>query len=742
MIAMSTSSQIYILAEQNGEQIKVPYSEFEAQFVKYTQTTPSTPNSQPTDSTQGMVTADGWDPGFLDDGGSQSSFYVYSNNLWRKIPTYTNHWSDLEGDKVRFLPVHKKLTDEDALSEEEIENLRYNIKLPIATTEQAGLVKAGEASSTKSYVQVIANEDETSEENGKMFVQFATLTNPGTVLVEDIVSPVTPPETDENEAVGQNEEEVENEESGENEEIGETVADFPIVVYSKAAVDALFNKTTSNIPTADASTLGLIAIGDHLKMGDDGRLTVVKAVVQATPEFGVVKYADAGYVTNITADADYVYGGTEQEENETTLTIHQIKALIDSKIENSSSNDAKIEAAGVDKPGVISVDGKIFTVDQDGTARLDINLASKSTKGAVFVIDTLSNESAIQTSFSNHVPTALSVVNFVNNKINEIENNTVTVPIATNRTAGIVIAGPGLSISTDGTLQVNYPVTSSTTLGLVKTLNSKTLPTGSNNDAKLVPTVYTMQNYVDSKLTTSGSGGSIPAASSTSLGGVYVQKASTETGSNPTVYTKAAVDLLFTTKSYVDSQIQSVKNVQAIIPKATYNSAGAVKVRSISGEADNDTNGGYMVPTINYMEQRLSAIGGAGDSDTETAAFTIESKDVGDVCSSYSYYKNWLLIGSDTLDAARLSYAARIYKAAYPEYETINNLVLLNKDTNEAFPEGYNVLTFLAAVTYTTVYTLIQYYYNNTADFTGNPLTTQDIDFVILPASAKYSQQL
>lgn len=720
MIAMSTSSQIYILAEQNGEQIKVPYSEFEAQFVKYTQTTPSTPNSQPSDSTQGMVTADGWDPGFLDDGGSQSSFYVYSNNLWRKIPTYTNHWSDLEGDKVRFLPVHKKLTDEDALSEEEIENLRYNLScLPIATTEQLGLVKAGESGPTKSYVQVIINEDETSEENGKMFVQFATHANPGTVLVEDVTSTITPIELDE------------------NEEVSETIADYPVVVYSKAAVDAMFKETASGVPIATPSSPGVVAVGDHLSIGEDGRITVVKASVQENPDFGVVKYANAGYAANIKADVNYEYG-SEQEEKETTLSIHQIKALIDSKLENNSSNDAKVPIASTTQAGIISVDGKIFTVDQDGTARLDINLASKSTKGAVFVIDTLSNESAIQTSFSNHVPTALSVVNFVNDKISEIENNTVTVPIATTSTPGTVIVGPGLSISTSGVLQVNYPVTSSTTLGLVKTLHTATLSNGTNNDNKLVPTVFTMQKYVDSKLTTSGSGGSIPAASSTSLGGVYVQKASTETGSNPTVYTKAAVDLLFTTKSYVDSQIQSVKNVQAVIPKATYDSAGAVKVRYISGEATNDTNGGYIVPTVNYMEQRLSTIEGSGGSGTTTIA----SRDIGDVNNSYSYYKNWLLIGSDTLDADRLSYAARIYKAAYPEHETINNLVLLNKNTNEAFPEGSNVLTFIAAVTYTTVYTLIQYYYNNTSDFTGNPFTTEDIDFVILPASAKYSQQL
>lgn len=724
MIAMSTSSQIYILAEQNGEQIKVPYSEFEAQFVKYTQTTPSTPNSQPTDSTQGMVTADGWDPGFLDDGGSQSSFYVYSNNLWRKIPTYTNHWSDLEGDKIRFLPLHKKLEGDDALSEEEIENLRYNIKLPIATTEQAGLVKAGEASSTKSYVQVIANEDEASEENGKMFVQFATLTNPGTVLVEDVISPVTPPETGSSEGVD------ENGAVGQNEEIEEIVPDFPIVVYSKAAVDAKFKETASGVPIATTGSPGIITVGDHLDVGDDSVLTVVKASVQENPDYGVVKYADAGYATNITADADYVYGGVEQEEKETTLTIHQIKALINSKIKNNIFDNIEVPNASIDHAGIISVDGKIFTVTQDGNARLDINLASKSTKGAVFVIDTLSNESAIQTSFSNHVPTALSVINFVNNKIDEIENTAVTVPIATNSIPGIVIAGPGLSISTNGVLQVNYPVTSSTTLGLVKTLHTDILSDGVNNDKQLVPTVYTMQEYMESKLTTSGS--AIPAASTNNLGGVKIVKSNTEGDSDPTVYTTSAADNKFTTKSYVDSQIQSVKNVQAIIPKATYSEAGAVRVRSLSTETNNDTNGGYIVPTINYMEDRIATIKGSGDSSTTT------SKDVGDACSAYSYYKNWLLIGSDTLNETRLVSAAELYKEEYPQNEAITDFVLLNKDKNEAFPEGYNVLTFSTAVTYTYVQILIQYYYNNTEGSNN----TQNIDFVILPASAKYSQQL
>lgn len=729
---MSTSSQIYILAEQNGEQIKVPYSEFEAQFVKYNQTTPSSPNSQPVDSTQGMVTADGWDPGFLDDGGSQSSFYVYSNNLWRKIPTYTKHWSDLEGDKVRFLPLHKKLEGDDALSEEEVENLKYNLScLPIATTEYPGLVKAGEASTTRSYVQVISTEDEASEENGRMFVQFATRTNPGTVLVEDLYPAVPPIE------LYENGEPIEGEEEGEGEgEEEETVMEFPTVVYSKAAVDALFSSTASGVPIATPSSPGIVTVGDHLSIGEDSKLTVVKASVQEEEDYGVVKYANSDYVNNITTDVNYVYKGDIQEEYETTLSIHQIKALIDSKIKNNGSSILDVPFASTDQAGVISVDGRIFTIDQ-ATARIDINLANKETKGAVFVIDTL-DELAVQSSFANHVPTALSVINFVNEKVSEVERQPVTIPMASEEILGAIKVGPGLSISTSGVLQVNYPVTSATTLGLVKTLHTSTLASGINNDPKLVPTVFTMQKYVDSKLTSAGSG-SIQPASSTVLGGVYVYKASTDPDSNPTVYTKGAVDILFAgyaTKQYVDTQIEIVQNGTAVIPKATLNNAGTVRVKSLTGgETNNDTNGGYIVPTINYMEDRIATIKGSGGSGTI-------SKDVGDVCSAYSNYKNWLLIGSDTLDDTRLGFAAELCKEDYSQYEGIDDFTLINKNTNEAFPEGNNVLIFSTAIPYTYVQILIQYYYTRTEDFDGDPFNEQNIDFVILPASATYQQQL
>jgi hypothetical protein len=44
-----------------------------------------------------------------------SSVFVYSNNAWRKIPTYTTNWDDIEPvdnedgtfTYLRFLPIHK-----------------------------------------------------------------------------------------------------------------------------------------------------------------------------------------------------------------------------------------------------------------------------------------------------------------------------------------------------------------------------------------------------------------------------------------------------------------------------------------------------------------------------------------------------------------------------------------------------------------------------------------------------------
>jgi hypothetical protein len=50
------------------------------------------------------------------------------------------------------------------------------------------------------------------------------------------------------------------------------------------------------------------------------------------------------------------------------------------------------------------------------------------------------------------------------------------------------------------------------------------------------------------------------------------------------------------------------------------------------------------------MEERIATIKGSGSSGGSSTS----GKDVGDVCSAYSKYKNWLLIGSDTLYEDRL----------------------------------------------------------------------------------------
>jgi hypothetical protein len=64
--------------------------------------------------------------------------------------------------------------------------------------------------------------------------------------------------------------------------------------------------------------------------------------------------------------------------------------------------------------------------------------------------------------------------------------------MASATTLGGIKVGSGLYISDTGVLQVNYPITSATTLGLVKTLDTATFSNGINNDPTLVPTVGTM----------------------------------------------------------------------------------------------------------------------------------------------------------------------------------------------------------------------------------------------------------
>jgi hypothetical protein len=110
-----------------------------------------------------------------------SSAFVYSNNAWRKIPTYTLYWEDIEPHQgedgsisyLRFLPVHKEIE----LSAEEKANVRRSLNLNIATEDYDGTIKpTGELSEEFGSITV-------DPETGHTKVVNASLANAGTVVL-------------------------------------------------------------------------------------------------------------------------------------------------------------------------------------------------------------------------------------------------------------------------------------------------------------------------------------------------------------------------------------------------------------------------------------------------------------------------------------------------------------------------------------------------------------------------------
>jgi hypothetical protein len=107
-----------------------------------------------------------------------SSGYVYSNNAWRKIPTYTTNWDDLDAvvnedntvTYLRFLPVHKRVK----LSSEEIANAKANIDVNIATDNHPGLVMGSPVSEEYGAVTI---------KDGAIQAELASTTHAGAVIL-------------------------------------------------------------------------------------------------------------------------------------------------------------------------------------------------------------------------------------------------------------------------------------------------------------------------------------------------------------------------------------------------------------------------------------------------------------------------------------------------------------------------------------------------------------------------------
>jgi hypothetical protein len=165
----------YIIAEKDGKQVKIPYNEFADSFVTYT-AEPASPNTE--GGQQGMFSASAWST-ITGTESTSSSAYVYSNNAWRKIPTYTTNWDDLEAvtneddtiSYLRFLPVHKSVE----LTEKEIDIARKNIDVTIATNEHPGLVKGSNYSDMYGGINVA--------EDGALQATLASTVHAGAVIL-------------------------------------------------------------------------------------------------------------------------------------------------------------------------------------------------------------------------------------------------------------------------------------------------------------------------------------------------------------------------------------------------------------------------------------------------------------------------------------------------------------------------------------------------------------------------------
>lgn len=436
--------QTYILAEKDGQQVRIPYDEFADRFVSYT-VAPSSPNTE--GGQQGMFSADAW----VTISGTESvssSGYVYANNAWRKIPTYTTNWDDLDAvvnedntvTYLRFLPVHKRVE----LSEEEIANAKANMDVSTATNTHPGLVMGSPVSEEYGGINIT--------EEGAIQAELASTTHAGAVIL-----------------VG-----------GLSVDANDPTAHIP-QVYTKQAIDEKFTSAGSwRVPIATTETIGGIAVGSHLNIEEGGRLNVDETQVQAIPQYGVVRFAPESYdPSSDSYDADsYV------------LSIRQIKNLTRHLISESHSTLQEIPIATSTTIGGVKVDGQVSNVELSDTNVLRVKYATDLLEGAVKLNFNIGN--AVQAEDLS-VPTAHTVKAY----IDAIALNGL--PIASTTTLGGIKIGPNMSITADGVLKLNLPLASfeQNTAGIVNLTNNMV---DANISASLVPTSNAVSKFVNSQL--------------------------------------------------------------------------------------------------------------------------------------------------------------------------------------------------------------------------------------------------
>ena len=585
----------YILGKTNDKDIQIPYTEFVSTFVNYV---PS-PDSTITPGQQGYISADDWDDslGIPD---LKSSGYIYANNAWRKIPTYTANWEDLDPVKnddgsvtyIRFLPVHKQI----ALTSDELQRIRGTLDLGIAAQNKEGLVKINQIPSTyQSYLQV--------DFEGYAYINPATNNYPGVV----------------------------------------TTVGSGIYVYTKDEIDKKFTSAGGfAIPVAQETQVGgILTNSPDITIDSTGRVSVNKAIVQEHPEYGTVRYAPINYTEDI--DNPII------DEASHTLNAYQIKEVINHYIEKNKpifnlnqATDTKLGGVKVD-----SINTNIL-ISSDGL--IDVKSADKDTKGVVLVTD---NIDGATDATSLTVPTAYAV----KKEFEQLQNIQVK---ATTTQLGSIIVGQGLQVDENGKLSANINLASHTNNqpGLVYTTNNI------KQNLQYVPTSQAVFKFVTDSINNLDVSDDIPFASDNTPGLVYVNPAINQDKTSAGSYTVPTVqkvqEMISGQSTQTTTSIDTIESEQWLIVGTGYidrskflASAASLNIeviKLIAGYSQDDV----LLPSVPIIQ--LGAIVVFGSSINKDQIYTILQSMVIESGSTYSdCVNNFILIPGSTVFGNYLS---------------------------------------------------------------------------------------
>lgn len=504
----------YIIAEKDGKQVKIPYNEFADSFVTYT-SEPASPNTE--GGQQGMFSASAWST-ITGTESTSSSAYVYSNNAWRKIPTYTTNWDDLEAvtneddtiSYLRFLPVHKSVE----LTEKEIDIARKNIDVTIATNEHPGLVKGSNYSDMYGGINVA--------EDGALQATLASTVHAGAViLIGDLGSD----------------------------------PDNPTVhlpqVYSKQAIDSKFTQAGAwIIPLATPEIIGGIKIGEHLHIADQEQLTVDKAYVQEQPQYGIVRFAPSNY-DPFDDDPKNSNAAKEDANGPYVLSAEQTELLINHIVSQGVISVITVPKATNLTLGGVKIDSSQSNIVFNSADVIYVTDATDEKAGVVKISDKITDNDK-ENSKLNIVPTLKAVADY-------LTTTTAQVPLATAEIPGIVRVGPNLTIQDDGILGVKFPLASfsQNTAGIVNITNTLT----GNINSTLVPTTQAVSDYVIQKIEQTIETPTVPSANAVHPGVVLVNP----TQSDNLVDNTYTVPTVEKTIELIDESLERYTDSQSVL---------------------------------------------------------------------------------------------------------------------------------------------------------------------------------